>query len=417
MPSHPKAPRSSRLRLVAITSGLLVCCAQVAAAQTVDSHLWSTDPGWTVTAIARSENTLYFGGSFESVGPSTGGGVPVSARNGEPAVCYPKVAGEVAEVISDGHGGWFIGGTFTGVGGLPRKNLAHVLADGSVADWNPDPDGSIVALGLVRNILYVGGDFFHIDDQPRRSLAAFDVRRERLTPWNPDPGPGPPSSAEYGTIWAILPRGPVVYVGGSFASIGGQQRRNIAAISATTGHATAWDPDADSWVRALAIHENTLFAGGYFYHVRGQPRSLLAAIDLVTGEATAWDAHVARTPEDYYFDGGPRVLDLVVADNTLYVAGAFNSIGGRSRAGLAAVDVHTGEATCWDPQALGWDASDPTRPYFNSLVIYRDAVYAAGEFRSLGGQREHRTVSGMSVPWISGPALHAHGIPDPTESC
>lgn len=387
MSRPPKAPESSRLRLAAITSGLLlIFCAQVAAAQAVDPRLWSTDPGWTVTAIARSENTLYFGGSFKSVGPSTGGGVPVSERNGTPASVYPKVAGEVAEVISDGHGGWFIGGTFTGVGGLPRRNLAHILADGSVADWNPDPDGTIVALALVRNILYVGGDFFHIDDQPRRSLAAFDIRRKRLTRWNPDPGPGPPNSAEYGTVWAILPRGHVVYVGGSFASIGGEPRRNLAAVSARTGRPTAWDPQADSWVRALATHGNTLFAGGYFYHVRGQPRSLLAAIDLDTGEATAWDAHVARVPEDYYFDGGPRVLDLEVADNTLYVAGSFSSIGGQPRGGLAALDVRTGEATCWDPQALGWNVSDPTRPYFSSVVVHQSAIYAAGEFRSLGGQ-------------------------------
>jgi hypothetical protein len=35
-----------------------------------------------------------------------------------------------------------------------------------------------------------------------------------------------------------------VYAGGGFGSIGGQLRSNIAAIDASSGAATSWDPDA-----------------------------------------------------------------------------------------------------------------------------------------------------------------------------
>ena len=45
-----------------------------AAAQQVKSGLWVTDG--SVNAIVRNGNTVYIGGSFTQVGPSTGGGVP-----------------------------------------------------------------------------------------------------------------------------------------------------------------------------------------------------------------------------------------------------------------------------------------------------------------------------------------------------
>lgn len=360
--------------------------AAIAAAQVVDDKLWCVDPGFSVNAIARSGNTLYIGGSFATVGPPSGGGVPVDAQEGMPSGSYPKVAGEVATVISDGAGGWFIGGTFAGVGGLPRRNLAHILADGTVADWSPDPDGTVVALALSGNTLYVGGDFWRIGGEARRSLAAFDLATGGVTAWDPAPGAGAPTSSEYGTVWAILARGHTVYVGGSFASIGGQPRRHLAALEAGSGRATAWNPQLSSWVRALAIHGTTLFAGGYFYRVGGQLRRHLAAIDLSTGAATPWNAQVSRVPEGYNYDGGARVLALEVVGNTLYVAGAFSSIGGQQRRSLAALDIQTAEATSWDPQALGFPWYPPV-PYFNALVVHRHTVYVGGEFRSLRGGR------------------------------
>jgi hypothetical protein len=409
----------------------LVLWATSAGAQVVDENLWSVDPGARVLAIARSGNTLYIGGSFLAVGPSTGAGALVNTRDGAPVGPYPKVAGEVLTVTADGSGGWFIGGIFAGVGGLRRKNLAHILAGGTVADWDPSPDGPIVALALSGNTLYVGGDFWRIGGEARRSLAAFDVETGGVTAWDPQPTAGDPRSSEYGTVWTILLHGHSVYVGGSFAGIGGQPRKHLAALDAKTGRATPWDPRADSWVRALAIHGNTLFAGGVFFHVGGKLRKYLAAIDLKTGEATPWDARVTRVP-DFNYDGGPRVLALEVVGNTLYVAGAFSSIGGEPRGSLAALDVKTGAATSWDPQALGWGPGRPEFPHFDALVVHEHTVYVTGAFRSLGGREggyygrgyagavDART--GLATPWdprpngevvalaVSGSTIYVGGV-------
>jgi hypothetical protein len=45
----------------------------------------------------------------------------------------------VAVAAADGHGGWFIGGSFVRVAGRARRFLAHVLPDGGLSAWDPGP--------------------------------------------------------------------------------------------------------------------------------------------------------------------------------------------------------------------------------------------------------------------------------------
>src|SRR2546422_536796 len=96
-------------------------------AQTIDENLWVTNG--TVRAVVRDGGTIYIGGDFTQVGPATGGGVPLDAASGAIPPLFPKVVGPVYSVISDGAGGWYVGGYFAAVGGFPRSNLAHVASE------------------------------------------------------------------------------------------------------------------------------------------------------------------------------------------------------------------------------------------------------------------------------------------------
>ena len=73
--------------------------------------------------------------------------------------------------------------------------------------------------------------------------------------------------------------GATVYAGGQFISIGGQTHNRIAALDAGTGAATAWDPNANNTVYALAVNGVTVYAGGYFTSIGGQARNSIAALD------------------------------------------------------------------------------------------------------------------------------------------
>jgi hypothetical protein len=167
----------SALRLIAIAPvvGALTIVAgmlwsDAALAQSVREDFYVTDGG--VEATALSGTTLYIGGNFGSVGPASGSGVPIDAATGAPVAGFPKVAGTVNAVVPDGTGGYFIGGFFSGVGGLARSNLAHVLADNTVSPWNPGANNSVSALALTGGRLYAAGFFTTIAGQPRLGATA-----------------------------------------------------------------------------------------------------------------------------------------------------------------------------------------------------------------------------------------------------
>lgn len=67
----------------------------------------------TVSAIVRSGNVIYIGGSFGVVGPNIPYGSALDTATGAPKPAYPLPNGEVYITVSDGAGGWYIGGNFT----------------------------------------------------------------------------------------------------------------------------------------------------------------------------------------------------------------------------------------------------------------------------------------------------------------
>lgn len=341
------------------------------AAQALDTTLWVTGSGSNVLAVARAENTLFIGGNFRSVGPSTGSGVPVDFATGAVRGPYARVAGGAGPAVPDGAGGWYIGGGFAGVGGLPRWNLAHLMADGSVDSWTPDPDGAVHALALRGNVLYVGGRFNNVAGKARAHLAAFDIATGMLMDWAPEAN---------GYVYEIFAPGDTIYVGGSFGIIGGESRPCIAALESKTGHATSWNPKADDVVSAFALHGRALYASGAFYNIGGRSCRFLAELSLDSDSASTWNMNVGQSPANWLFP--PGVADLKIAGDTLYVGGIFTDIGGQKRNALAAIDLRTRTVTAWAPQAVPVSYQPVT---ISQMQLRGTTLYACGVFQSLGG--------------------------------
>lgn len=147
-----------RFHRLAVSLSLLVpVLVSPAGAQTIRADFPSVNA--FVSAVAVHGSTLYLGGWFTQVGPTTGGWVPLDTGTGAVQPGFPPVNGTVVAIEPDSAGGWFIGGSFTEIGGVARRNLAHVQADLSVSGFAPDPDGAVYALEYTGGTLYVGGDF------------------------------------------------------------------------------------------------------------------------------------------------------------------------------------------------------------------------------------------------------------------
>src|SRR4051812_46122659 len=140
-----------------ITRRIAVIGALLALAPPADAAISSTPDDTFVTdgdvnAVVRTADRIYLGGEFNHVGPLTGPWVGLSRSSGQVDATMPQVAlldgdAHVAAIVSDGEGGFYIGGSFTEVGGVARQNLAHILADRSVDPaWAPTANDNVRAL-------------------------------------------------------------------------------------------------------------------------------------------------------------------------------------------------------------------------------------------------------------------------------
>ena len=377
MTQPPRRPKTAQGRT--IMSLLLAFSMRPAATygQDVDQNLWGVNPGVTLTAAAVSGNTLYVGGNFVSAARVVGGGVITDPFTGAVRPYSPSVAGAVYACVADGRGGWFIGGSFKGVGGKSRSNLAHIFANGRVDAWAPDPDGDVYALELSGATLYVGGFFRSIGNQPRDFVATLDAQTGDLLDWNP--------RVENGPVLSILVLGATVYLGGSFGSVGGELRSNVASVGAIDGHLLPWNPGTDvvGDVYAIVAHHDTLFLGGNFLGMNNVPRVGLAAFDVRSGALLDWDAQLAHVPRQR-FHTGTSAFSLLATDDHLYVGGSFNRVGTSIRPALVELDYGTATATAWDPH-VGLTSPDNV-PITLGLALDGTTLYVSGIFDSLGSE-------------------------------
>jgi hypothetical protein len=165
---------------------------------------------------------------------------------------------------------------------------------------------------------------------------------------------------------------------------------NVTATTYTTGYTrlihllatgevdAAWScPVGSSSVDALALDvaDGVLYVGGGFFSIGGETRADLAAVDAATGVVDVlWTCDTAS--------GNVNALALDVADGVLYVGGNFTNIGGASPAkvDLAAVTASTGvvDAT-WTCNTTSGDVR------VLALDVANDRLYVGGYFTNIGG--------------------------------
>jgi trimeric autotransporter adhesin len=348
---------------------------------------------------------VYAGGEFTHMGvggptrnhiaaldPATG-----DASSWDPNSTGGPGFGRVNALAVSGNGTVYVGGEFTHIGGANRNYAAALDPTTGIATvWNPGPNFFVDALAVGGDgTVYAGGDFSDggtpgsttIGGADRNHIAALDPLNGFATEWNPNAN---------GTVDALaLGADGTVYAGGYFSdrvtpgtTIGGADHRNwLAALDPLTGNATAWNPNPNGPVNAVAVGGGAVSAGGMFSSVGGVARSDLAALSAADGRVTAWNPSVGGG-----VGTGVQALALG-ADGTVYAGGAFTTIGAnaRLRNNIAALDPVTGNAIAWNPNANN---------AIDALAVGADGtVYAGGFFRDEG--KPGVTIGGADRNWLA----------------
>jgi hypothetical protein len=335
----------------------------LAAVSTTDGSLqaWNPAPSAgsiSIEALAVSGGILYVGGrfsqleaqarnnlgAFDTASKSLTSWAP-QANGTSPSVKALAVSGSTV----------YLAGSFDHIGGQARSGFAAVDTSGSLTAWSPEATAAGQAFGdalaVSASAVYVGGGFTAVGGQPRNAVAAVDPVTAAPTSWNPEASAGR-------FVKALALSGSTVYVAGTFTQIGGQGRNGLAGLDATTAAASSWNPNPNATVfpngfpfggevDTVAAAGLQVLAGGSFTSVGGVARNNLAAVDLVTGKATAWNPNV--TPIFSLIN--VPISAISAAGGAVYVGGSFSSVGGQARTDLAALDPTTGAATTWNPGA------------------------------------------------------------------
>ena len=299
--------------------------------------------GGAVYTAALTEQHLYIAGRFDFAGPVCGSWLALDLETGQSLADGALVAGTVAASTSDGAGGWFLSGTITGVNGVPRQGLAHILADGSPSPWAPGVNGLVAALERVGNTLFVGGWFTTVNGVSHPNLAAIDATTGELLSWG--------SGASSG-VQALSAVGDTLFVGGEFRTIHGVQRSSLAAVSASTGEVLPWavtfagSPFAQGtpYVSCIEQDGGRLYIGGDFNAIEGVATGSFAAIERATARLV---------PGSYPVGYG--TTDILVHGGRIYVSGPFSAVSSAGEAnGLVALSRSTLQLVPWAPERPRW---------------------------------------------------------------
>ena len=223
-------------------------------------------------------------------------------------------------------------------------------------------NGSVLAVAESDGVFYIGGAFTAVINPDgsvvaRNRIAAIDASTGYATGWNPGAD---------GDVVCIVPSADVVYIGGSFLNAGGQPRSRAAALDKSSGAATAWDPQPNGTVFTMLLSGNTMYMGGAFFQIAGINRFFLGAVQADgAGALLPWDP----SADDFVFS-------LARQGNVIYAGGTFLNVGGMGRPRIAAIDAATGVPTAWNPAS-------------NNIVLSVASdganVYAGGFFATIGG--------------------------------
>ena len=333
----------------------------------------------TATAIQR-DGKILIGGVFHTVLGVVRNYIARLNTDGTLDIAFnPNATNEIDAIAVQSDGKILAGGQFAGpnsIGGQPRNFIARLDATTGLADsFDPNANSPITSIAVQTDGRILVGGYFNgpnsIGGQTRNHIARLDPATGLADSFDPN-------ANDIVLAIAVQADGKIL-AGGEFSgpnSIGGQTRNYIARLDATTGLADSFDPNANSFIDAIAVQADGQILGGGEFHgpnsIGGQTRNYIARLDATTGLADSFDANADNPVESI----------AVQADGKILAGGEFSNIGGQPRHFIARLDATTGLADSFDA-----NADNPVE----SIALQADGkILAGGEFNTIGGQSRNK---------------------------
>ncbi len=132
---------------------------------------------------------------------------------------------------------------------------------------------------LAGNVAYIGGSIYDSGHGHAQSRRCDQPTTGNVIAFNPNLN---------GSVQALAVSGNTVFLGGSFTQARGSSAARLVAVNATTG-AVIWKATLNGQVMALDVAHGNVYAGGFFTTANGSARLYLAAFNATNGAlSTTW---------------------------------------------------------------------------------------------------------------------------------
>jgi len=261
-------------------------------------------------------------------------------------------------------------------------------------------NGTVRAIAFRGNVVYVGGQFTSVRPPgaaagtkafTRHNVAAFNTKTGAVLKWSPGAN---------GTVRTIVVASTRIYLGGSFTTVGGRARANVAAVS-LGGAVSKWNPGANRSVFVLRLGPNgQLFAGGDFTKIGGKVRRHLAEIGRsASAPIAAWGPAIGQiTGFACPPRCSPRIFSIAFAGHRVYFGGHFGLVDGVVRNEAAAVPIgNSSQVLAFNPNIYA-AANCPTCTTVETSRVYRiiatsSHIYTCGGYWKVNGTKTSYNVS------------------------
>ncbi|HRC32437.1 MAG TPA: T9SS type A sorting domain-containing protein [Bacteroidia bacterium] len=329
--------------------------------------------GGEVYEMFLAGNLIYACGNYTSIGGQTRHGLgAINVNTGNATPWNPNPDSTVFSIAKYGTK-IFACGVFQKMNGVPQKYTAALkVSNGSIDPWQVEPNRSIKKLRVLGNKIWLSnyGSFMLIKTQKRNGLFSYSKSNGIIDSTFHPAFSGFLQSNSSTAIRAIMIHNDSIFIGGNFQYVDGMQRNGLVALQKTNGNLLPFQASFNNSVKCIKYYKDKLYVGGLFNKLNGVYQFGLCTFNYNTG------ALLPFNPMSW-----GSIFDILVADSTLYVGGQIYDAGGIPRKNLAAFDINTNALRAWNPAA-------------NYLVrtILNDGnnIFIGGDFTTIGGNvRNH----------------------------
>ncbi len=354
-------------------------------AQNLQPATYSTNG--TIYDMDHDANNLYIGGAFSEVGFSTNHFTIFPIGDDKPEFDLLQPNSTVNITISDGNGGWYIGGSFGQINGQTALRIAHILNNNTLdPNFNLGLNNSVSSLLLIGDDLYIGGTFTNANSIDVNRLIRVDKTTGTIdNSWLP--------AILNGEVSAIFASGDIVHVGGNFSNVAGSGNQQYYAQFDINSALPVTSFSVNSTVTDMVADGNNLYIAGSFSQA-GSYKSYLLSFD----EANIFP--------DQEFPDANSTIEVIEPDGNggYYVGGSFSQIGGQTQTRISHI--------------LANGTVDPAFAVTLNSTVYSIALdgesdlYIGGAFTVVNGEnvtyvaRLNRSTGVLDNTWI--PSLNSY---------